>query len=172
MIIFLSITTCIFLTLSVIFLSLYSRNKYLKEEKEYNFTKLENENEILKNSFNILKDEILSDKRVGYYSGKKTLVSEEARDKPGTIYNTCIYVTEIDRYTNGQSKIKLDKVEILSGFDHGQYNWVKTLTKEQFCSIKNTADITWLESEVSIVKQRKDKITEILERMKAKNKEE
>lgn len=72
-----------------------------------------------------------------------------------------MYVREQDRYANGLSKIELTKIEIISGFDPNQFEWVKTSLTQKFSSLKETKDIEWLESEENIKKLRKEKLQKI-----------
>lgn len=142
--------------------------KYKKTKDLYN--KSISDYEILKTDFNILKTDILIDKRRGYYQETITLLSinDKEEGKAGNKYNSNVFVTETDRYLNAKSEIKLEKVEVISGYDTYKFDFVKKCIIQQFQSIKTTSDINWLESESSIVEQRKNKINEILIRMKSK----
>ena len=64
--------------------------------------------------------------------------------------------------------IRLDKIEILSGIDMYQYEWVIKGVRERFVSLRETKDINWLEPIISLNKQRVEKINIILEKIKEK----
>lgn len=73
-------------------------------------------------------------------------------------YSAIVYVKEIDRYTNGYSKIKIDNIEPV------YKNYLETSIEkanEHFVSLKLTADIDWLESEDYIRKTRKEKLDKL-----------
>lgn len=59
------------------------------------------------------------------------------------------------------SKIRLNEIEVTSGYDHNQYDWVKKCAREMFSSLMKTSDIEWLESEESIKELRKQKLEKI-----------
>lgn len=159
----------IYCTLGVFFLStilltiFYTklRNKFTKTDQELQKTKQEKKN--LNSTIDKIKDE-LSTKRNGYYVDSIVLLSKEDKEKgkTGDNYSFVIYVKELDRYTNGMSKIQLTNLELTSGFDHNQYDWVKTCVRDKFSSLKKTSDIDWLESEESIKEMRKQKLDKII----------
>ena len=102
--------------------------------------------------------------RFGYYYGTINLRSseDEKNNKPGDPYSFIVYVKELDRYTNGMSKIELNNIEVISGYQISQYSWVKKSQRERFSSIKKTSEIEWLESEETIKESRKEKLAKIL----------
>lgn len=106
--------------------------------------------------------------RKGYYEDTINMIREHNLDRTDPknfdTYRVITYVSEIDRYTNGQSKIRLDEIEVVSGFNPKNYEYIKKTTKETFCSIKNTVDIQWLESENVIKEQRKEKLDKIMKK--------
>ena len=75
------------------------------------------------------------------------------------------YVQELDKYTNGDSKIKLKEVEVVAGFSRSNYPDVKDVITQKFCSIKESKDVEWLESEEDIKTQRKKKLKAIKEKI-------
>lgn len=129
--------------------------------------KTQNSLDILNASFNSLKDDLLDNHRSGYYEGSTTLLSIEDKEKgkKGELYKVSIFVKELDKYTNGKSKIKYISSEVIDGYDPAKYNWVKSVMKDKFSSIKDSKDIIWLESEESLVRQRTEKIKNIMERI-------
>lgn len=73
-------------------------------------------------------------------------------------YNAYVYVIEIDRYTDGYSKIEIDKIEPLNKSYSSESN---EKAKNNFISLKLTSEIEWLESEDHIKKLRKEKLDQI-----------
>ncbi len=148
-----------FFITSTLFLALYViiNNKYKKEHKTN--TELVSKFYLLSKSINRLKDE-LSTKRVGYYQSNITL--KENSDSPsGDVYVYNIHVKELDKYTNGMSKIKIIDIEIVSGFSPNKYEWVKECARNTFSTIRKTADIEWLESEETTKEQRREKLEKL-----------
>lgn len=148
------ISAIAFLLISTLFLILYlDTKKKLLTEKD--------KNKNLEAKYNIIKESI--SKRQGYYYETTTLLSIEDRKKglAGDPYKTYIYVQEIDRYTNGMSKIELKKIEVISGYSIEKYPWVIECETTQFSSLRKTSDIEWLESEDSIKELRKQKLKEL-----------
>lgn len=82
-----------------------------------------------------------------------------------TIDNTTIkvrvFVTEIDRYTNGKSKIALKDINILSG-TMNKNDILKEL-QYLFKDIEDTNSIEWLESVNEIQKIRREKLKRVLD---------
>ena len=109
--------------------------------------------------------------RKGHYA--KSFYQQKIGDSEDNkiIYDVEIFVSELDRYTNGESKIKLEYLEIIPAvsannnikFDYGHAN---EFVKGCFNSIKNTSEITWLESEASIKEMRKDKLAQLKKAIK------
>lgn len=74
-----------------------------------------------------------------------------------------VFVNELDRYTNGESRISMSRIEIKVDDGDGQFNF-KTANEfviRKFESIVKTSDITWLESEQSIKDIRRNKLEQI-----------
>lgn len=148
------------------FITLDSLKKLFNEVKNEN-KNLKVENEKLKNKNNSLITQIkqaFETGRFGYYITKTNLLSDNDKKNnlPGESYESIIYVKELDRYTNGMSKIEIVKIEVTSGFQIDQYSWIKEAQTERFSSIKKTSDIEWLESETSLKELRKEKLNKIL----------
>lgn len=103
--------------------------------------------------------------RKGYYENTINIMSIEDKKNnlPGEPYKCILHVKELDRYTNGMSKIELIHIELISGFDNSQFDHVKRTMITKFSSIKKTSEIEWLESESSIKELRKQKLKKILE---------
>ena len=96
----------------------------------------------------------------GYYISESRL-SDSSDSQKFDIYKTRVYVEEIDKYTNGLSKIRIIDIELISGFESSQYEHVKRTVRTKFSSIKNSSEITWLVSENEIKKERKEKLYKI-----------
>lgn len=127
---------------------LNSSNKKIEEQK---ICILE-----LKNTF---KKELCSNN--GFYL-EQVKFCEKQNDPNGEFYACNVFVKEIDRYTNGMSRISLVSVEVTSGFNPTMFNWAKTVIESRFSSIRNTNEITWLESEDAIKKLRREKLERIM----------
>ena len=78
-------------------------------------------------------------------------------------YEPVVYVDEIERYSNGLSKIKLAYVEISCGNPHFNLNSANDFVKKEFKSLIKTSDVVWLETEISIKEKRKEKLQRIEE---------
>lgn len=103
------------------------------------------------NKYNKLKAEInsynnIGTGRYGFYNNIITTYSD---------YNAIIYVIELDRYLDGYSKIKIDKIE---PFNKRYSSKAIELANENFLTLKTTSKIEWLESEDYIKKLRKEKL--------------
>ena len=107
----------------------------------------------LKNRF----AKLLKPLRTGYY-----IESCEQTTRVGVKFdfNGYVYINEIDRYTNGESKISLNRIEIRSD---GSINMsdADSFVRNRFVSVVKTSDITWLESEQSIKDMRKEKLEQL-----------
>lgn len=152
---------------SVLLLIFYMKeNKKNKELSKENKNIIDN-NTILLNSIEIIKNDIDTTNNKGYYKTTVNLISGDDKTKTEP-YVVIVYVKEKERYTNGLSEIRLDKIEILSGIDMYQYEWVIKGVRERFVSLRETKDINWLEPIISLNKQRVEKINIILEKIKEK----
>lgn len=91
----------------------------------------------------------------GYYI--KNLVQNDTMK-----FKAMVYVEELDRYTNGTSKIKISDIEFFD-ISSGEIDLrsAERFVKKGFNSVKKTSDIEWLDSIDSIKKIRKSKIEEI-----------
>lgn len=145
------ITSATFFSLSIIFFVLYQtmKNKWFKTDQ-----KLQD-----------FKNELTSTKRYGFYDDTVNLVGDDDRinkKKTGDPYNIVIYVKELDRYTNGMSKIEITNLEVTSGYNITQYEYVKSCIRMKFQSLKKTSEIEWLEVEESLKEIRKQKLEKII----------
>lgn len=72
-------------------------------------------------------------------------------------YRAIVYVDELDRYTDGYSRIRIHKIEPTSSYKKDS----EEKAKDNFISLKLTSEINWLESEDYIKKLRKEKLDKI-----------
>ena len=144
---------CIFCILFFIF--------HMKMKKSYKnkLQELQKSNDILNSNLLSIKEDFTT-KRNGYYSDSTRLLS--INKKSSNLYDFIIYIKEIDRYTNGMSKIEMTNIEVVSGIDISQDDYLKTCIKNRFQSIKKTSDIEWLDSEESLKEMRKQKLEKII----------
>jgi len=95
----------------------------------------------------------------GYYTGVIQLHDNETNRSSD--YDYVVHVSELERYKDNLSKIKLDNIEIKSGMDINQFNWIKTCVREQFVSIYETDKNQWLENICSLKDERIEKLKQI-----------
>lgn len=94
--------------------------------------------------------QIIEKNRRGYYEQVNNLTSEEHKNDAtsGDTYKSIVFVEEIEKYTNGMSKIKLVDINVVSGFDPNKVDWIKTIIKTQFSTIRKTSDIEWIKNDI------------------------
>lgn len=95
--------------------------------------------------------------RYGCY--KITLTLTESNKE--TDFEPIVYVNEIDRYTNGKSKIQISSIDPGIPENKVSRSRVEDHIKSQFKSLVNSSDIDWLESESSIKEQRRNKLEKL-----------
>lgn len=99
--------------------------------------------------------------RTGYIEYELSITSSiGAPDYP---FKSYVYINELDRYTNGESKIEIQKIE--PGVEESKMSRekVEKYIKDRFKSIVKTSDVTWLESEQSIKDIRRNKLEQLKE---------
>lgn len=153
------ITSSVLLSTSILFLVLFIKTK---NKSKINLEKSNNIISSLNDKLNRIKK--ISTGRVGYYSDSVNLLSEEDKKSglKGEPYYFTIHVKEIERYTNGISKIELINIEVTSGYHIDQYSWVRESQKVRFSSLKKTSEIEWLELDKDLKESRKEKLNKIL----------
>lgn len=112
-----------------------------------------------KSKFNRLLKEFVSDDRIGYYDSNGIYLI----DDPNGRFYCRIFVKELEKYTNGMSKIELQNIEVINYPANGN-NYiadVKLRIKNQFSILKKTSDIEWLEPTKNIKQQRREKLEQI-----------
>lgn len=97
--------------------------------------------------------------RSGYYSGDYTQTKNSTGEEID--YTATSFVKEIDRFTNGDSKITLEKIEIYCENSALTVESAETHIRNNFMSIRKTSDVIWLESEQSIKDMRKEKLEQL-----------
>lgn len=93
--------------------------------------------------------------RKGYY-----VLCLKTRDESEKFEST-VYVKELDRYTNGESKVEIEKIELGIENDRVSTLVIEEHIRGEFKSIMKTSSITWLESEVSIKQKRREKLEQL-----------
>ena len=75
-------------------------------------------------------------------------------------YRAIVYVKELDRFSNGYSSIKIDRIE---SCETGSYGTSQSISdaKNSFITIKLTEKIEWLESEENLKRTRKAKLEKL-----------
>ena len=103
--------------------------------------------------------------RSGHYTEKlewtNTLDPTDKKD-----INVIVFVNELDRFKNGESKLEIDKIECGISYSRISIENVEKFIRGHFVSIKKTSDITWLESEPDIKEMRKHKLEQLKESIK------
>jgi outer membrane lipoprotein-sorting protein len=106
-----------------------------------------------KSKLSKVKNSVFGSIRKGYYEHPLTY--------DGDKFTTYVYVDEVDRYTNGKSKIKIDYIEAKLPIG-ASLNFVREYLDKTFVSLVDTNDVTWLESVDEISKERSKKLERIL----------
>jgi archaellum component FlaF (FlaF/FlaG flagellin family) len=102
--------------------------------------------------------------RKGYYKGgfEQIMIATNVKTQCDVIF----MVKELEKYSNDMSKIELENIEIISGGTTLDRTKVIKYAKEQFSTLKKTSEITWLDVEVSIKEQRREKLNQLKEALK------
>jgi len=87
---------------------------------------------------------VRSGNRIGFYTDTTMLVNKEGKSLGKYAYT--VNVVELDKYTNGMSKIKLLNIEVTYGVDPNNYDWIKECETNKFSSLRKESDVVWLES--------------------------
>jgi hypothetical protein len=139
------------LSLILLFLSIFGLTYYIKYKK-----------------LNKKVDKIVADLkkplRQGYYIRPLTYTNKDNGDKSD--FDSIIFVRELDRFTNGESKIEIEGVD--SGTSKVGKEVVESFIRDEFKSIVKSDTIEWLESEQSIKEIRKNKLAQLKEHIKEK----
>jgi len=93
----------------------------------------------------------------GFYTGEYLIEDNSSNNK----YEYTVQISEIERYNNGYSKIKINKIEVTNGFELSNYRYIKKCIKADFSTLKLTNDIVWLEPQNSLKKERLIKLNKL-----------
>ena len=108
--------------------------------------------------FKLTLKELDSPLRYGYYKTTLTL-TEIGKDELD--FEPIVYVNEIDRYTNGKSKIQISSIDPGIAESKVSRSRVEGYIKSQFKSLVDSSEIDWLESESAIKEQRRTKLEKL-----------
>ena len=97
--------------------------------------------------------------RRGYI--KANLTHTHPITKIVTKFQPNVYVKEIDRFTNGECKLEIEKIEQGIADSKILYCNIEKYIKDQFHSVHKITDVTWLESEVALKEIRKSKLEKL-----------
>lgn len=153
------ISTTILAISTIVFGFMFSNMKSKFTKSEVLSRKFQKKYESSQKKYESSTQIIVSPIRKGMYTEKVTLVQDE--NPKGYLYECVIYVNELDRYTNGDSKIIMTDIELVKGYSPDQYQYVMQGMTERFCTTKKTNDIEWLESEKSLKDIRKEKLKKL-----------
>lgn len=121
----------------------------------------------LNNQILLLFNELNTPLRKGYF--KHTLTyKDNGVDIP---FLLIIYLYEIERYTNGESKTKFIDFEFEKKPHDVSKNEVKSFINDHYTTLKKTDDITWLEKSSSLEEDRKNKLDRLKKLIKYKKNE-
>lgn len=81
-------------------------------------------------------------------------------------FTSYVFVKEIDRYTNGESKIEIEKIEYGVDKNKANHSSIDSFIRNNIKSIIDPADVIWIESEDTIKEMRKAKLEVLKERIK------
>lgn len=101
--------------------------------------------------------------RRGYYT-LNTIQTHKDADKLNV--ECIIFVKEIDRYTNGDSKLEFEDVNMICENSNFISEPMRKFIINNFRIIRKTTDVTWVESETDIKDARKNKLDKIKKSLK------
>lgn len=96
--------------------------------------------------------------RLGYYKETLQLTIRNSYGSKQEDFEVIIYVDEIARYTNGDSKIRINSIDSGISSEKVSPNRVKRYISDGFKSLVKTSDIEWLENESEIKEIRRNKL--------------
>jgi hypothetical protein len=88
-----------------------------------------------------------------------TLTHTDPETEVVTTFYPNVYVKEIDRFTNGECELEIEKIE--PGIFKISSDQIEQYIKTQFHSVHKITNITWLESEVALKEMRKNKLEKL-----------
>jgi len=161
--IFILIALGTFFVLSILFFIFYIKARNERDKLTSDVKNLNDHLNSGQKKYELLVQE-LRPPRKGYFKGSINLVIDKEKNITQQ-YDYVVHINEIDRYTNGECKIKINYIDVVSGFDPGQFEWIKKSASMRFSSVMKISDIEWLESDDEIKRLRKEKLKK-LESMK------
>jgi len=105
--------------------------------------------------------------RKGYYKDSLRVIYKIPGVEDVPFYPT-VYIIETDRYTSGESKIKIDYIDVCISETDVFRERVKKYIQNKFESVVKTSNINWLESELSIKEMRREKLAKLKKSLKFK----
>jgi len=160
-IVFIIILSCLLLVATIVAVILYKQNSILNN----NLEKLVKEKtaDLNKKLEDVVNDRLINlHLRTGFYEYTTHLLKKGNDPNDYDVYKSVIYVTELEKYQNGYSKVRLDKIDIISGVNMDNYEYVKKTQSKKFKEIIESKDVTWLEKDKDLTEVRKDKLERIL----------
>lgn len=133
--------------------------------------------DVLAKKLNIANDKVNNFDNLlqGYYKplrqGHYIINCTQENKEKNMIYNVecVILVNEIDRYTNGESKLEFVDVNMICDSSKFDPDSMRNFVKKSFRIYRKTDEINWLESEIEIKETRKNKLDKIKESLKSLN---
>lgn len=98
--------------------------------------------------------------RYGYY--EHPMVYGKKNDPDRIEFTPIIHVRELEKYTNGKSKVSMYKIEYMISDKKIEHDKVRNYIIDNFTEIMETDEITWLEIEKSLKDMRKEKMQKII----------
>jgi hypothetical protein len=97
--------------------------------------------------------------RRGYMSTK--LTHTDGITLKVTTFHPNVFVKEIDRFTNGECKLEIEKIEPGIAETTYPHERVEEYVKGIFHSVHKISDVNWLETEISLKEIRKSKLEKL-----------
>lgn len=116
---------------------------------------------VFKNKTSTLINDLKKPLRKGYYKQSLKVTSNfdsNFKDKP---FDCIINIIELDRFTNGESKIKIDYIEASISEADMEHDRIEKYIRDTFKSIVKSSEIEWLDGENSIKELRKEKLEKL-----------
>jgi hypothetical protein len=131
----------------------------------YFFSILKNRNKNKK--INTILSDLKKPIRYGYFI-RKLKITNKIDPSVNVDFEAFVYVKEIDRFTNGISKIEIDKIEFGVSKTDMAPEKIDEFIRSEVKSLKKTNDIDWLDSEESIKEMRRSKLEKLKEVLQGK----
>jgi hypothetical protein len=112
----------------------------------------------LKNKVNLIIKELNKPLRKGYY--------DHSLKYGGVTFECQISVSEVEKYSNDLSKIKLDSIDYGVNGSVVSHAKIKEYVIDTFKTIVKTSDVIWLDIDQSIKESRKQKLENLKKSLK------